>query len=218
LANFGGPAAGQERLPAVHRDGVKPISDGRHGPNSPNALAHPLRERYIRAAATRVAERLRSRGFFAAVLVRWAAGRALHRGHLLLAAATSVQAAVVLVACVIASIADVGGSAARLTLIGLLVLAMGGQNAVVRRLALAGLTTTVLTLTVTGLVADSAPRSMRTRRLVSILAMLMGALTGGVLLRWVTLAAPLWLGAVLLVACATGAYLAARRPQSRAWR
>ena len=33
----------------------------RHGPNSPNALAHPLRERYIRAAATRVAERLRSR-------------------------------------------------------------------------------------------------------------------------------------------------------------
>jgi putative nucleotidyltransferase with HDIG domain len=34
----------------------------RHGPNSPNALAHPLRERYIRAAATRVAERLESRG------------------------------------------------------------------------------------------------------------------------------------------------------------
>ena len=34
----------------------------RHGPNSPNGLAHPLRERYIRAAATRVAERLESRG------------------------------------------------------------------------------------------------------------------------------------------------------------
>jgi hypothetical protein len=34
----------------------------RHGPNSPNALAHPLRERYIRAAATRVAERLESPG------------------------------------------------------------------------------------------------------------------------------------------------------------
>jgi len=34
----------------------------RHGPNSPNALAHPQRERYIRAAATRVAERLESRG------------------------------------------------------------------------------------------------------------------------------------------------------------
>ena len=34
----------------------------RHGPNSPNALAHPLREPYIRAAAARVAERLESRG------------------------------------------------------------------------------------------------------------------------------------------------------------
>jgi putative nucleotidyltransferase with HDIG domain len=34
----------------------------RHGPNSPNALAHPQRERYIRAAATRVADRLESRG------------------------------------------------------------------------------------------------------------------------------------------------------------
>jgi uncharacterized membrane protein YoaK (UPF0700 family) len=85
-------------------------------------------------------------------------------------------------------------------------------------LAVPDLTTTVLTLTVTGLVADSTPRSVRTRRLISILAMLAGALTGGVLLRWVALAAPLWLAARLLVACATGAYLAARRPQSQAWR
>jgi hypothetical protein len=36
-------------------------------------------------------------------------------------------------------------------------LAMGGQNAVVRRLAVPDLTTTVLTLTVTGLVADTTP-------------------------------------------------------------
>ena len=103
------------------------------------------------------------------------------------------------VACVIASIADVGESAARLTLIGLLAMAMGGPNAVVRRLAVPDLTTTVLTLTVTGLVADSTPRSARTRRLISILAMLVGALTGGVLFRWVTLDAPLWLAAVPLV-------------------
>jgi uncharacterized membrane protein YoaK (UPF0700 family) len=60
---------------------------------------------------------------------------------------------------------------------------------------------------------------LRGRRLISVLAMLVGALTGGVLLRWVVaLAAPLWLTAVLLVACATGAYLAARRPQSQASR
>ena len=59
---------------------------------------------------------------------------------------------------------------------------------------------------------------LRGQRLISVRAMLVGALTGGVLLRWVALAAPLWLAAVLLVACATGAYLAARRPQSQAWR
>jgi hypothetical protein len=73
----------------------------------------------------------------------------------------------------------------RLTLIGLLALAMGGQNAVVRRLAVPDLTTTVLTLTVTGLVADTTSQSVRRRRLISVLAMLGGALMGGVLLRWV---------------------------------
>ena len=95
---------------------------------------------------------------------------------------------------------------------------MGGQNAVVRRLAVPDLTTTVLTLTVTGLVADTTASSVRARRLVSVLAMLAGALAGGVLLRWVALAAPLWLAALLLVGCAAGAYAAAGRPQSQAWR
>jgi uncharacterized membrane protein YoaK (UPF0700 family) len=106
----------------------------------------------------------------------------------------------------------------RLTLIGLLALAMGGQNAVVRRLAVPDLTTTVLTLTVTGLVANTTSQSVRGRRLISVLAMLGGALMGGVLLRWVALAAPLWLAAVLLVACPAGAYAATRRPQSHTWR
>jgi hypothetical protein len=59
------------------------------------------------------------------------------------------------VASVIANTAGVADSPARLMLIGLLALAMGGQNAVVRRLAVPDLTTTVLTLTVTGLVADT---------------------------------------------------------------
>ena len=56
---------------------------------------------------------------------------------------------------------------------------------------------------------------LRGRRLISVLAMLVGALTGGVLLRWVALAAPLRLAAVLLIACATGAYLAARNRRPR---
>jgi hypothetical protein len=45
-----------------------------------------------------------------------------------LAALTSVQAGVVLVASVIANTAGVAGSTARLMLIGLLALAMGGQT------------------------------------------------------------------------------------------
>jgi hypothetical protein len=148
---------------------------------------------------------------------RYASSRALHRGHLL-AAASSVQAGVVLVAAVIASTADIADSTVRLMLIGSLALAMGGQNAVVRRLAVPDLTTTVLTLTVTGLVADTTSQSVRGRRLISVLAMLGGALTGGVLLRWVAIAAPLWLAAVLLAACAAGTYTATRRPQSLTWR
>ena len=142
------------------------------------------------------------------------ADREVHRGHLL-AAATAVQAGVVLVAWIIASTVGVQSSAARLTLIGL---AMGGQNAVVRRLAVPDLTTTVLTLTVTGLVADTTSPSVRVRRLLSVVAMLAGALTGGVLLHWVALAAPLWLAAVLLAICAAGAFLAAGRPRTQAWR
>src|SRR6476660_6921207 len=147
---------------------------------------------------------------------RLAAQRAVHRGHLL-AATTSIQAALVLVASVIASTTGVLSPAARLTMTGLLAIAMGGQNAVVRRLGVPDLTTTVLTLTVTGLVADTTSRSVRARRLVSVLAMLGGARMGGVLFRWVALAAPLWLAAVLLVACAAGSYAATRRPQSLTW-
>jgi uncharacterized membrane protein YoaK (UPF0700 family) len=66
--------------------------------------------------------------------------------------------------------------------------------------------------------ADTTPPLVRARRLISVLAMLAGALAGGVLLRWVALAAPLWLAAVVLVACAVGAYAATSRPQAQAWR
>ena len=147
---------------------------------------------------------------------RWGAGREVGRGHLL-AAATAVQAGGVLVAAVIASVAGTHASAARLSLIVLLASAMGGQNAVVRRLAVPDLTTTVLTLTVTGLVADTTAPSVRARRLISVLAMLAGALAGGVLLQWVAISAPLWLAAGLLVTCASGAFAASRRPASLAW-
>jgi uncharacterized membrane protein YoaK (UPF0700 family) len=118
----------------------------------------------------------------------------------------------------VAAAAGVHGSTARLTLVGLLAVAMGGQNAIARRLAVPDLTTTVLTLTVTGLVADATSWSVRGRRLVPVAAMLGGALAGGALLRWVSVAAPLWLAAAVLVCAAVTAHLATRRPRSAQWR
>jgi uncharacterized membrane protein YoaK (UPF0700 family) len=153
----------------------------------------------------------------AAVAGRVAARHPPHRGHLL-AAVTAAQAGLVLVAAAVATAAGVQHTAARLTLVGLLAVAMGGQNAAVRRLAVPDLTTTVLTLTVTGLVADTTSRSVRARRLASVTAMLAGALLGGVLLHWVARSAPLWLAAALLTACAAGVYSMTRRPAAQAWR
>ena len=72
-------------------------------------------------------------------------------------------------------------------LIALIALAMGLRNGTVRKLAVPDVTTTVLTLTLTGLASDSTlaggtnPRAGR--RLVSVLAMLAGALGGALLVQ-----------------------------------
>ena len=140
-----------------------------------------------------------------------------HRG-LLLAAGCLVEAVPVLVSAIVVAVAGTGLMVTRLVLVALLAAAMGGQNAVVRRLGVPDLTTTVLTLTVTGLVADASPAPVRVRRVLAVLAMVLGALTGGVLLRWVATSAPLWLAAALLLGCAASTYVHARSPRSAAWR
>jgi uncharacterized membrane protein YoaK (UPF0700 family) len=166
---------------------------------------------------------------FASLLavVAFAAGAALggrlareprpHRGYLL-AAACSVQAVLMLASAIVVAVAGTGLTVTRMVLIALLAAAMGGQNAVVRRLGVPDLTTTVLTLTVTGLVADASPAPVRVRRVLAVLAMVLGAFIGGVLLRWVAPSAPLWLAAALLLGCAAGGYASARSPRSAVWR
>ena len=83
-------------------------------------------------------------------------------------------------------------------------LAMGLRNAVVRKLAVPDLTTTVLTLTITGLAADSSlaggDGGRTARRALSILAMFAGALAGTILLRTFGLPAPLAV-ATFMVGC-----------------
>ena len=80
--------------------------------------------------------------------------------------------------------------------------AMGLRNAVVRKLAVPDLTTTVLTMTITGLAADSSlagGHGGRTaRRALSILAMFAGALAGANLLRTFGLAASLMVAALMI--------------------
>jgi uncharacterized membrane protein YoaK (UPF0700 family) len=151
----------------------------------------------------------------AAIAGRVAASRPPHRG-LLLAAGAAAQALCVVVAAVTTTVAH--STSVRLTLIALLAMAMGGQNAVVRRLGVPDLTTTVLTRTVAGLVADNTPPPVLARRLASVTALLTGALLGGTLLRWANISAPLWLAAVLLIACAAGVHRMARGPAAEAWR
>ena len=73
-------------------------------------------------------------------------------------------------------------------LIVLTALAMGTRNGAVRKLAIPDLTTTVLTLTVTGIAADSSlakgnnPRLAR--RVASVFAMFFGAALGAVIIRY----------------------------------
>jgi len=83
--------------------------------------------------------------------------------------------------------------------------AMGLRNAVVRKLGVADLTTTVLTLTITGLAADSRlaggnnPRWQR--RVAAILAMLAGA-TAGARMVMHSISFPLAVCTVIIAGCA----------------
>jgi uncharacterized membrane protein YoaK (UPF0700 family) len=133
-----------------------------------------------------------------------------HRGRLLSVAST-VEAFLVGGSVAIAAIAtNPGSSGTRYVLIVVLGLAMGMQNAVARRLAVPDLTTTVLTLTITGIVADGklagGAGSKAGRRLLSVLAMFVGGVAGAVLVLRVNRALGIAVAlAILCLVAATGA-------------
>jgi uncharacterized membrane protein YoaK (UPF0700 family) len=96
------------------------------------------------------------------------------------------EVALLVVAAIVAAAAHVRiGSTSAYAIIALVALAMGVRNAVVRKLAVPDLTTTVLTLTLTGLAADTVGRTagwrQSSRRVAAVSAMLIGALVGGLL-------------------------------------
>lgn len=93
----------------------------------------------------------------------------------------------------------------RFATIAVLAAALGVQNSTVRHLGAPDLTTTVLTLTLTGLTADSAlaggPGAKPHRRLGSVAAMLAGAAAGAGILEW-SPAAVIGIAAALVAAVA----------------
>ena len=95
--------------------------------------------------------------------------------------------------------------------IGLLGFAMGIQNATARRLAVPELTTTVLTMTLTGIAADSALAggggSKLGRRALAVAAMLLGGLIGALLALNVDTAAPLIAAGAVLATVALSAHV-----------
>jgi uncharacterized membrane protein YoaK (UPF0700 family) len=124
--------------------------------------------------------------------------------HRRLRLALGVQTALVATAAVVAAFAGHHVAAdARYPLIALLSVAMGVQNAAARKLAVADLTTTVLTMTLVGVAADSTLAggngAKLGRRGLSVAAMLLGALAGGLLALRVDNVAPLGLVTAVLV-------------------
>jgi uncharacterized membrane protein YoaK (UPF0700 family) len=137
-----------------------------------------------------------------------------HRGRLLTLVAAGE---LVLVLTALGTAASAGsdlGEASRIAIAALLALAMGTQNATVRDLRVFDLTTTVLTMTLTGIAADIRQRDRFAiaRRALAVGAMLLGAVAGAALVLQVSDVAALALAAVLLSVVAIAAATASRSP------
>ncbi len=133
--------------------------------------------------------------------------RLAHRHPTHIGTALVIEGTLIAIAAVIAAVGSPRALAASGdVLIALLAFAMGVRNATVRRIAVPDLTTTVLTLTLTGLAADSplagGSGKGTTRRVSAVVAMLVGAICGALLLK-TSLALPLACAStVAFVSCA----------------
>jgi uncharacterized membrane protein YoaK (UPF0700 family) len=121
----------------------------------------------------------------------------------------------VLFAAATALAVTTNGMEARYTIMLLLAVAMGAQNAVARRLAVPSLTTTVLTQTLTGLAGDpwdlGRPGSQARRGLAAVAAILLGAALGALLVLRVSTGWALGATTSVLAAVATTALLPRHR-------
>ncbi len=125
-----------------------------------------------------------------------------HRGRLLSVAAalqTLLLSASVVLTALSGNPVPPGVSYGLIIVLGM---AMGLQNATARKLAVPDLTTTVLTLTIVGIAADSRPvggsGSRAGRRLISVAAMFVGALVGSLLIFHVSIVSPLVITVIVM--------------------
>ena len=154
---------------------------------------------------------------------RLAASLAPGPQHRWIATAFATEAVLLLCAALLAATSTREALFAVYGVIVMTALAMGVRNATVRKIALPDLTTTVLTLTLAGLAADSAlaggtnPRAWR--RGASVLSMFLGAAAGALLVRH-SLALPLVVSGVVSSSCAIAVALTLREadaaPSTRA--
>ncbi len=144
-----------------------------------------------------------------------ASRRGAHRGVLLRTTLVSELVLVTVALVVAASVGAHQGNSARNALAAILAVAMGLQNAVVRRLAVPDLTTTVLTMTLTGIAADLREGRWSpalTVRLLAVATMFGGAVAGALLVLRVSQVAGFTLAAGLLAVTTAAAMFVARRP------
>jgi len=137
-----------------------------------------------------------------------------HRGHML-RAASAAQVTLLAIALLVALVlSEPLHTPASYALLVAMAVAMGVQNAVAQRLAVPELTTTVLTRTLTGLASEAGsaggPESKFARRFVAVTAMLLGALTGGLLVLHVTVAAALAVATAIVLTVGVAVHFLSR--------
>jgi uncharacterized membrane protein YoaK (UPF0700 family) len=141
------------------------------------------------------------------------------RRELLLGVTAGIQAVIVAETVTMTALTSVPIPAGlRYALIASLSVTMGAQNGTARKLAVPDLTTTVLTLTITGVAADGplagATGARVARRLISVAAMFVGALVGAVLVLRVHIVYPLVIALVILAVVAVTAVVSAASPRT----
>ncbi|MFF5257813.1 YoaK family protein [Actinomadura viridis] len=139
------------------------------------------------------------------------------RRAILLAWGTASHAGLVGVAALLLTLYGFGAPWPRHAVLASLALSMGWQYAIVRRLKVPDVTTTVVTTTITTLFGEIAGPERQRRRLLMIGTLLCGVLLSGLLRRTLGPVSPLWASGGLLAVCSVLTYVAARRPGAEQW-